>query len=292
MLMLFFTGLFAGTIDAIAGGGGLITLPVLFSLGVPPHLAFGTNKLQGTIGTLMATFRFYRRGFLSFNHLWLGLIFGFIGAVLGAVTTQILSSDILKKIIPVLLCIILLYTVFTPKLGNRDEKPRMKEWWFYLIFGLTLGFYDGFFGPGVGSFWVFSLTFLLGFNLIKATAYTKVFNLNSSLIAMVCFAVSGNIDYKIGLCMAAGQLIGGRLGANLAMTKGIKIIRPLFLIMVTGTIGSLVWRSYTSSDRFAIMLSHYGRAMPILLVLLLFVSFIFLYLRITRKQKTELDQGA
>src|SRR3990167_2506103 len=240
LVILFATGLMAATVDAIAGGGGLISLPVLLVVGIPPHIALGTNKLQNSIGTSSAVYSYYRAGLLNFRTLYKGLIFGLIGAVLGAVTSQLISSDVLKKIIPVLLLIIFIYTLCSPQLGINDRKPLMKESYFYGLFGFLLGFYDGFFGPGTGSFWVFSLTCFLGYNLRKATAYTKVFNLKSNLIATVCFALGQNIDYRIALCMGLGQLIGGRLGAHLAIIKGVKLIRPLFIIVISSTMLCLI----------------------------------------------------
>ncbi len=285
LIILFTTGLLAGTVDAIAGGGGLISLPVLLGLGIPPHLAFGTNKLQGTLGTFIATRRYYRQGWISLETVYIGVIFGLAGSIAGAVLGQALGSDILKKIIPVLLMLILIYTLFSPRLGIREEKPRVSEYWFYIIFGFVLGFYDGFFGPGVGSFWVFLLTFFLGYSLIKATAYTKLFNFNSSFIAMICFGLGGNIDYKIGLCMAAGQLIGGRLGANLAIKNGARLIRPLFLSVVTMTIATLTYRTYLRSDLMIRFANQYSLLPKVLIVISLFMGLLFAYLKINRSLK-------
>jgi len=240
--LLFLTGLTAGTVDAIAGGGGLISLPMLLSVGIPPHIALGTNKLQTSVGTSIATFSYYRQGLISLRVIFKGLMWGFIGAVSGAIAGQMLSSALLNKLIPILLFIILIYTLFSPKLGSLDAKPRMNDQVFYLIFGFGLGFYDGFFGPGTGSFWTFALTFFLGYNLIKATAYTKVFNLKSNLIATACFALGHHIDYRVAIIMACGQIIGGRAGASLAIKGGAKVIRPVFIFIVTTTIISLAYR--------------------------------------------------
>jgi uncharacterized membrane protein YfcA len=242
LLFLFLIGLFAGTVDAIAGGGGLITLPVLLSLGMPPSIAFGTNKLQGVTGTLVATLKYHRHGFIAIKKLYPCIITGMAGSILGVIAVEAISGDILRKIIPGILAIILLYSVCSPRMGQEDHPPRMNTLVFYLISGFALGFYDGFFGPGTGSFWVFALTFFLGLNLIKATACTKVFNLNSSLVATICFGIGGHIDYRIGLVMAAGQLIGGRLGAHLAITKGARLIRPIFAGVVSVTILTLVYQ--------------------------------------------------
>lgn len=264
MLVLFLTGLLAGTVDAIAGGGGLITIPVLLSIGLPPHVAFGTNKLQGVIGTSMAARRFWKEGWISLRGIYRGVFAGLVGAASGAIANQMLDGTVLKHIVPALLMLIFLYTMFSPRLGDNDIAPRMNGWLFYLLFGFVLGFYDGFFGPGTGAFWVFALMFFLGFNLVKATAYTKVFNLNSSLIALVCFAVGSNIDYRVGLCMAAGQVIGGWLGASLAINKGVRLIRPLFLTMVFLTIASMIYRTYGLSFMHLVAVSlHKSTYVPL-----------------------------
>ena len=282
--LLFMTGLVAGTVDAIAGGGGLISLPMLLSVGIPPHIALGTNKLQSSIGTFIATYSYYRQGWFSLKTVYKGLFFGFFGTLLGAVTGQVLNNEILKKIIPFLLLIILIYTIVSPKFGTENTKPRLKEFGFYIVFGFALGFYDGFFGPGTGSFWLFSLTFFLGYNFTKATAYTKVFNLKSNIIATVCFAFGHNIDYRIGLCMAAGQLIGSRLGAHLAIKNGAKLIRPIFISVVSLTVMSLIYKSYISPlnlvNTFAI-----NNFMPI--VILSIITFIFLAIMYRLHTKQE-----
>lgn len=248
LFILFVTGIVAGTIDAIAGGGGIICLPMLLGVGLPPHLALGTNKLQSSVGTFAATRSYYRAGLLNLKTIYKGLAFGFLGAVLGSISAQLISSDILKQIIPFLLVLIFAYTLFSPKMGVEDKKPLLSEFYFYIIFGFGLGFYDGFFGPGTGSFWVFSLMFFLGYNLRKATAYTKIFNLKSNLIATACFAFGQNIDYRIATCMAVGQLIGGQLGAHLAIKNGARLIRPIFIIMVSSTIISLFYKNYVGAQ--------------------------------------------
>ncbi|EKD70206.1 MAG: hypothetical protein ACD_46C00601G0003 [uncultured bacterium] len=284
IFILFLTGLFAGTVDAIAGGGGLISIPMLLSVGIPPHLAFGTNKLQGTIGTFNAARRYYQQGWISLEKIYMGVISGLIGSVFGSILSQILSSDLLKKIIPILLFCILIYTFFSPTLGVKDENPRLNEKVFYIIFGLILGFYDGFLGPGVGSIWVFFLTFFLGFNLIKATAYTKIFNLNSSFISLICFAIGGNIDYKIGFCMAAGQFIGGRLGANLAIKNGAAIIRPLFLSTVSVTILALIYKVYARPNLLSSFVWQQHLFSMILIITFILLGIMFVYYKIHLRQ--------
>ncbi len=289
MFILFLTGLLAGTVDAIAGGGGLISVPVLLSVGLPPHVAFGTNKLQGSIGTLVAARRYWQAGWVSLRDVYLGVFFGLLGAVAGAVTNQLMSSEILKQIAPIMLGIIFIYTLLSPRLGHQDQHPRISHFLFYTVFGFALAFYDGFFGPGSGSFWVFLLMFFLGFNLIKATAYTKIFNLNSSLIAVVCFAVGSNIDYKVGACMAAGQIIGGQLGANLAISKGAALIRPLFLVMMFVTIASLAYRSYGNNLlEWLTVKNHVATYLPVLVAVLL-VSAILVIKRLQQGNNLDYD---
>lgn len=241
---LFSVGVIAGIVDSIAGGGGLISLPALLALGVPPHIALGTNKLQTTLGTLMATTVYYRKKLISFNMIYKGLVFGACGAMLGAFTTQIISNEILNKCIPFLLLAILIYMIFSPKIGLIDAQPKVNEFWFFIIIGFLLGFYDGFLGPGTGSLWIFFLVYFLGYNLLKATAYTKVFNLKSNVIATICFVIGHNVDYKIALFMALGQIIGGNLGARFTIKKGVAFIRPVFIIVVSSTIISLAFKNY------------------------------------------------
>lgn len=288
LLILFLTGFLAGTVDAIAGGGGLISLPILLGMGIPPHLALGTNKLQGLFGTAMATYSYYRQGWLSKQGLLEGLFFSFIGAIFGAVASQFISSDILKKMMPLLLLLVLIYTIFSPKLGTVDTKPKMNEKWFYIIFGILLGFYDGFFGPGTGSFWVFSLVFFLGQSLLKATAYTKALNFNTNIAAVICFAIGNNIDYKLALIMAVGQLIGGRLGAQLAIKKGVKLIRPVFLLVVSATITVLVYRSYTTLDTFMEFTQKYNIAILSILVIFSVIA-IYIWNEIKRRKSLVKD---
>ena len=147
--ILFFVAAFlGGFIDAIAGGGGLITLPAIMAMGVPPHLALGTNKLQGVFGSFTATLNFTKKGLINYKECFVGIVFTFIGALIGATLILFLNANFLKIIIPFLLIAIFIYTLFMPKIGENDRAAKMNERLFYVIFGLILGFYDGFFGPG------------------------------------------------------------------------------------------------------------------------------------------------
>ncbi|MEE4314016.1 MAG: TSUP family transporter [Desulfofustis sp.] len=240
-ILLFFVGLVSGLVDSIAGGGGLIALPVLLFIGLPPQVALGTNKLQGTFGAFSASFNFVRKRLVDPRECTTGIVSTLIGAAAGALLVQIIDPAVIEPLIPILLFLVFLYTLLSRHLGYVDRTARMNQTPFYILFGLGLGFYDGFFGPGTGSFWAFSLMILLGFNMVKATGVTKVMNFTSNIASLALFVIGGNIVYSIGLTMAAGQLIGGRIGSSLAITNGARIIRPIYLTIVFLTIVRLLW---------------------------------------------------
>ncbi len=156
-ILLFITGLCSGFVDSIAGGGGLIALPVLFSVGLPPDIALGTNKLQGSFGTLSASYNYIKKGVVKVNESLSGILYTLIGAILGTVIIQYMEAGFIKELIPVLLFFVFIYTLFSKNLGHGSSDPRIPRHLFFLLFGLGLGFYDGFFGPGTGSFWTAAL---------------------------------------------------------------------------------------------------------------------------------------
>lgn len=273
LIILFFSaGLLAGTVDSIAGGGGLICLPLLISMGLPASMALGTNKLQGSMGTFSATYNYFKNNLISFQVIIKGLLFGFLGTTAGAFAAQYISSALLEKMLPILMLVIYIYTLYTPKLGLLDSKQRMPESFFYMLFGFLLGFYDGFLGPGVGSFWVIALVFFLGYNMSKATAYTKVFNLKSNLIATAWFMLGHNIDYRIGLIMGCGQLLGGKIGSQLVIHNGAKLVRPIFLTIVFFTILVMFCQSYIGMNQIEHWVNQLGMMRAVLCILLLIVS--------------------
>ncbi len=242
--LLFLVGLVAGTVDAVAGGGGLITVPALLNLGLPVPLALGTNKFQSSFGSVSATAHFVRCGAVDLRACGLGITMTLIGALLGAFAVQQLDPDLLKHVVPWLLAGILVYTFLRPSIGAEESRARLGHAAFFVLFGLSLGFYDGFFGPGVGSFWAIALVLLRGLNFTRATATTKVMNATSNVASLALFAVAGLVHLGAGLSMAAGQIVGGRLGAGLVVTRGARFIRPVFLTMVTLTLARLLWLSY------------------------------------------------
>ncbi len=241
--IVFITALIAGTVDTIAGGGGLICLPVLLLLGLSPQTALGTNKLQACFGAGTASYSFYRSGQISSTNpeLLLGILITLLGASLGTLSIIFLSASFIKKIIPYLLLVALIYILFTPqKYLHQTKKPKLNKIIFLIIFGLILGFYDGFFGPGTGSFWAVLIMIFLGLNLKQATMHAKIFNFSSNLAALFWFISFGHINYFIGCVMGIGQALGAILGSQLVLKQGVKLIKPVFILMVSVMIGILL----------------------------------------------------
>ncbi len=244
LVILFFSGIMAGFVDSIAGGGGIITLPALLAVGIPPHQALATNKLQSSFGSFTSALNYARVGLMNPKELLLGVFWTLIGAAIGAYVVQLFRADALVSLIIVMLIIIFIYTILTPKLGATKQKHKISHTLFYTIFGLLLGFYDGFFGPGTGSFWTMALVLLLGLDLKSATAETKLFNFTSNIVSLSLFIYSGLVVWMAGLVMGAGQIIGAFLGSNLVSKKEIKFIRGFFLVVVALTIIKLIWQNY------------------------------------------------
>ncbi|MBN9690303.1 MAG: TSUP family transporter [Verrucomicrobia bacterium] len=241
---LFMTGLVAGFVDAVAGGGGLLTVPVLLATGMTPQDVLGTNKFQSSCGTSLATWQYARHGLLHWEELRLGVGATLVGALAGAWAVTRISPEFLRPVIPFLLLAIAVYTACKHDLGQESRTARWPAPVFGLVFGLGLGFYDGFFGPGTGSFWTVAGVLILGLNLLRATAYTKAMNLTSNLASLAVFLVTGHVRFGVGLTMAAGQMIGGQLGARMAVKGGAKVIRPVFLTMVIALTLKLAWDAF------------------------------------------------
>ena len=245
--LLFATGLAAGFVDSIAGGGGLITLPVFLNLGMDPKLALGTNKLQATFGSGSATVHFARAGTVALRECKRGFIITFVGAALGTVLVQQLPREFLSHAIPILLIVVAVYVLLKPNFGDADAPPRLSRPWFDVSFGLLLGFYDGFFGPGTGTFWAMAFVLGLGFNLTRATGFTKVMNFASNLGSLLFFLPGRNVLFIPGLTMGLGQLLGARIGSRLVVAKGAKFIRPVFMAMVLAITAKLLYDNYVKA---------------------------------------------
>jgi len=230
ILFLGIVATLAGFIDAIAGGGGLLTVPALLWVGIPPLNALATNKLQGCFGTATASVNFWRKGLLPIDQLKIPIVMTFLGAICGTWLVQNLSSDRLNAIIPWLLISFALFFAFSPKASDLDHQARLSISAFGISTCSLIGLYDGFFGPGTGSFFMLAVILILGFNITKATATTKLLNFTSNIASLASFALGGHVLWLTGLVMGMGQMIGAWLGSQLAIKHGGKVIRPLLVI--------------------------------------------------------------
>ncbi len=231
---------FTGFIDAIAGGGGLIMMPSLLFAGVPPIYALGTNKLQSVFGTGMALRNYWRSGLVEWHRNRLTVVLVFAGAVAGAWIVQSIDTRVLGLMIPLLLIAVSLYVLLSPRMTDEDAHHRVTSRG-YAPFGAGIGFYDGFFGPGTGTFFTTSLVALRGYGLTKATALTKLFNFASNVASVLLFALGGHMLWLLGLCMAAGAMLGGWIGSHTALRFGARLIRPLLVVISLGLTGRLLW---------------------------------------------------
>jgi len=231
LLALAGAGLLAGFVDAIAGGGGMIALPALLSAGLPPVAALATNKLQGSIGTAMAALTFWRRGFVSLRALLPAVLLTFAGSLSGALVVRQLDVSVLDVAVPIALIGIALYFLFAPNLSDVDKVARLPFQSFVPVLGFAIGFYDGIFGPGTGSFFTIGFVMLFGLGMTRASGNTKVLNLVSNLAALAIFIPSGDVVWPAGLAMAVGQILGGYIGARTGIRFGARLIRPLVVVV-------------------------------------------------------------
>ncbi|MGB0894646.1 MAG: TSUP family transporter [Parashewanella sp.] len=230
-MFLLITAVIAGFIDSIAGGGGLITIPALMWAGLPPIAALGTNKLQAGGGSFFASYYFVRHGVVKLKNMWQAFASAFIGAAAGAWSVQQIDTEILKLVLPFLMLAISLYFLFSKKLSDLESQQVISPLLFAFSAAWIIGFYDGFFGPGTGSFFALAFVTLSGFGLAKATAHAKLLNFSTNVASLLFFAIGGQVFWTLGLLMMVGQAFGANLGARLVITKGSKIIRPLVVVM-------------------------------------------------------------
>ncbi|MGX9519997.1 sulfite exporter TauE/SafE family protein [Vibrio mediterranei] len=227
----------AGFIDAVAGGGGMLTVPALLSLGLPPHIALGTNKLAATFASSTAAFTYYRERLFSPECWYRAFIATLIGATIGTLVVDMISTEWLEKILPLIILAAALYTVFQ-KAPQGDEQNKVhvgcpkfnrKQY----LQGLSLGFYDGVAGPGTGAFWTVSSMALYRLNILFASGLSKAMNFTSNFTSLITFAVLGHINWVLGLTMGLCLMAGAYIGAHSAIRFGAKFIRPIFVTVVS-----------------------------------------------------------
>jgi uncharacterized protein len=244
--LLFFVAMLAAFIDSIAGGGGLLTVPSLLAAGLSPAQALATNKLQSVGGSFSASLYFIRRGAVNLSEQRLNIAMTFIGAILGTLLIQHLQADMLRQVLPLLLIAIGLWFLLMPRLGEEDRARRLHGLPFALLGGGCVGFYDGFFGPGAGSFYALAFVTLCGYNLAKSTAHAKILNFTSNFSSLLFFMFGGKVVWATGLIMMVGAFCGARLGARLVLSRGQKLIRPMVVIVSAVMSAKLLWDSHGS----------------------------------------------
>lgn len=239
------TAVLTGFIDAIAGGGGLIMMPALLFSGLPPLTALATNKLQSMFGTATALTGFARKGLVDVRANLATVGFVFVGASVGVLAVQSIDLRTLSLAIPLMLVAVAGYVLISPRMSDEDAHQRVSARGYGPV-GALIGAYDGFFGPGTGSFFTTSLVALRGLGLTRATALTKLFNLTSNIASVLFFALGGHMMWGLGLAMAAGAVTGGWIGSHTAMRFGARVIRPLLVILSLALTLRLLWTWFTS----------------------------------------------
>ncbi|WP_241613882.1 TSUP family transporter [Rosenbergiella epipactidis] len=245
LIIMFAVAILAGFIDAIAGGGGLIAMPAFLLAGISPVLALGTNRLQATIGELTSLIVYKKNGLLENTGLLRGAFWSAIGAIIGSIIATKMSKEFLQLLLPILMLLILIYTVFSKKIrSNTPQHKVLSTSVFMCVMGLILGFYNGFFGPGTGSLWVIAFISLMGCTIKQASIFSKPLNFTSNLVSLIYFIFVGKVIFLLGFVMAAGQIIGASFGSKMVISNGDKIIRPLFITVVTIMTVKLIWQTW------------------------------------------------
>ncbi|EAU41882.1 hypothetical protein FP2506_15654 [Fulvimarina pelagi HTCC2506] len=230
LLLLVAAAFLAGYIDAVAGGGGLITIPALLLSGMDPLAVLGTNKLQSLFGSGSAAIAYSAKGHVDLKTQWPGALASGFGAICGALLAFVVPTDVLETALPFLLIAVALFFAFRPGLGDLDRERRLSSFFFVGFVVPLIGAYDGLFGPGTGSFFMIAFVTLAGYGVLKATAHTKLLNFSSNFGSLLVFVVGGAVYWSVGLAMGIAQFLGARLGAATAMRFGSKLIRPLLVI--------------------------------------------------------------
>lgn len=248
IIVVTLASLLAGFVDSIVGGGGLILVPALFATFPQAHPAtlFGTNKGASVWGTGMATVQYARRVQLPWQALGPAAAVCFASSMAGAWLVTVVSPQYLRKALPLVLLLVLVYTLVKKELG-RDHAPRFsgrQEVMVASAIGAAIGFYDGFFGPGTGSFFVFLLVRVLGYDFLHASAGAKLLNTASNLAAILLFAAKGHVWWHYVVAMAVANMAGSLAGTHLALKHGAGFVRVVFIGVVTALIAKTTWDAF------------------------------------------------
>lgn len=242
VLTLMFFGFIASFLNAIVGGGGLISLPALLFVGLPPATAIATNKLANTISNCTSMITFLRAGKIDRKLIKKVVPFVFAGSFLGAFIVHLVSSDILKPLMLIMLILVAIYTIFKKDWGQTSERKVLstgkKVMFLFILAGI--GFYDGFFGPGTGSFIIFVFLFM-GFDFLQAAGNAKALNFTSNLAALLMFLFLGEVNFSYGLIMGGTMIFGALLGSRFALRKGSSYMRIIFIAVTLALIAKNIW---------------------------------------------------
>ena len=234
LTFLFLAAFVAGFIDTLAGGGGLIALPAIMMSGIPPLFALGTNKLQGTMGTATATYMMLKNRRVHWRDVRFLMLTAFIGAVLGTSAVQFINTNLLTLVIPVVLLLIAVYFLLSPQHIAATNKPRISEGKYQKVIVPSIGWYDGMFGPGTGSFFALAGVALRGHGLIDATAVAKTLNFSTNIASLLVFLWAGKVVWLVGILMMIGQFVGAWGGSHCLLRIHPKYLRFLVVTMCLG----------------------------------------------------------
>lgn len=225
-----------GVIDAVAGGGGLVTLPAYLIAGLPPHLAAGTNKCGNFFGTMLSTYRFLKRGNIHLSSAVVAAVCALVGAWMGARLNMVVSERFLYYFMLVVVPVMAVFLMWKRDFGTEDHSAELGSVKLIVlagVIGLVVGGYDGFFGPGAGTFLMLAFTGLCRFDLLTASGNTKLANAASNLASLVTFAIGGKVFWAVGIPAAICGIAGNYVGSGLAIKRGAKVIRPMFVVVLT-----------------------------------------------------------
>lgn len=242
LAFLVIAGFLSAFIDSVVGGGGMISLPALLLTGLPPSIALGSNKMASVMGSLTSTLSFMRSGKINLHLVKYLFPLSFIGSVLGVYVVQKMPPEFLKPLVIVLLVAVTIYSIFKKDWGSESTYKGMTGKVALLsgITAFTLGFYDGFFGPGAGSFLIFAFL-MIGFDFVTAAGNARTLNFASNIAAVIAFGIAGSINFYYSIPMGLAMILGALVGSRLAITKGAAYVRPLFIMVTTLLVSKQIW---------------------------------------------------
>lgn len=242
LLMLVGVALMAGAVDAVAGGGGLLTLPALLLAQVPPVNALATNKLQSCFGTFTSAVSMYRGGLAGSVKMTVPFFCALGGSAVGTVMVQFLDASALTLLVPIVLATIALYFIFMPKYTDAEREPKMGTGLYHSVVIPGIGFYDGTIGGGTGSFFTAAGISLRGQRIVPASAQARIMNFGTNIASLVVFAFSGKMLWLVGGAMAVGQVVGAYLGATAVSRGGARLVRPVVVVICLAMLVQYLWQ--------------------------------------------------